>query len=422
MSGGRDRGMTPIRLRRLYLGGSLFGNAAEWADLAAIAVMAPLLARWFFGGEDMGTATAVVFAALAGGFVMRLVGALLYGHLADRSPLKGPLLLSASAMGLFTLSLALLPSAATMGTAAGLLFIGLRLLQGMAAAGESALNASVRAALPRSGRLPVLAMLADAAPAAGILLVLAAAALAWPATPEQEAAGTWRLVLFVAPALALAALAFRLFLPHTAWQAPEGLPRRPALSALTAELPRTLLVAALSAPLAARLALLALIGLAALELQTGGTDGRTLSQALVLATIWLASAMLCAMGTSAIASMRGLTATLRPILVLATALGAATAASLLCALPVAALFGIALLPVLAAADPLLPWRACIAAPDRTLISSQTLAQAIVFAPAGLLLPVVAQPQAVTATMLAFLAIAIAALALLALAATFVRRR
>lgn len=414
--------MTPARLRRLYLGGGLFGNAAEWADLAAIAVLAPLLARRYFGAEDLGSATTVIFAALAGGLAMRLVGALLYGHLGDRSPLKGPLLLSAGGIGLLTLCLALLPGWAAIGSAAGLLFIGLRLLQGMAAAGEAALNASVRAALPRSGRLPLMAMLADAAPAAGILLVLAAAALLWPANAQQEAEGTWRLVLLIAPALAFLSLVVRLFLPRTAWQAPTGLPRRPALSAVTAELPRTLLVAALSAPLAIRLALIALVGLIALELQPGAMDGRTLSHALLLAAIWLGGAMLCAMGTSAIASARGLTATLRPLLALAAVLAAAAAACLLADLPIAALFGIALLPVLAALDPLLPWRACIAAPDRTLISSQTLAQALVLAPAGLLLPLLSRPGSLSVEWVAVLAAGIGALALLSLAATFAGRR
>lgn len=408
-------------LRRLYLAGGLFGNAAEWADIAAVAVLAPVLARLYFGGEDVGGATVVVFGALAGGFVMRLVGAMLYGHVADRSPLKGPLLLSAAAIFLVTLCVALLPGPDLLGSAAGLLFIGLRLLQGMAAAAESPLHASVRATLPRGPQMPVLAMLSDAAPAAGVLLVLIAAIFLWPAGAAEEAAGAWRGILLVAPALALAALALRLALPRTPWHAAEGLPPRPALTALTGGLPATLRVAAISSPLAARVMLLGLLGLAVLELQPGGSGDRSLFQALVLGVIWLGSAMLCAMGASAIASARGLTATLRPALLAVAALALATALCLLLEFQIAILLGILLLPALAALHPLLPWRACIAAPDRTLISSQCLAQALVLAPAGLLLPVLVQPRGLTPEMATCLAGGAGALALLALAASRVRR-
>ncbi|MEQ8344275.1 MAG: hypothetical protein RIB84_03540 [Sneathiellaceae bacterium] len=389
--------------------------------MAAIAVLAPLLGRLYFGGEDVGGATAVVFGALAGGYATRLVGAMLYGHVADRSPLKGPLLLSAAAICATTLCIAVLPTQDILGSSAGLLFIGLRLLQGMAAAGEQALYANVRATLPHGAAPPLLAMLSDAAPAAGVLTVLGLAALTGVAGGSADESGLWRVLLFVAPLLSLCALGLRLALPRTTWQADSALPQRPALTALTGHLPATLRVAAILAPLAARIALIALLGLAVLELGPGG-DGRNLSQLLTLMVIWLGSAMLCAMGISAIASARGLTATLRLVLLLVAALALACLACLLLDLQAAILFGIALLPALAAADPLLPWRACIAAPDRTLISSQALAQALVFLPAGLLLPVLTQPGGLSRAAGEGLAGGIAVLALLALAAIRVRRR
>ncbi|MFC3227064.1 hypothetical protein ACFOGJ_07480 [Marinibaculum pumilum] len=395
------------------------GNAAEWADLAALAILAPILGRLFFGGGDEGGAAGTVFAALAGGFLLRFVGAMLYGHVADRSPLKGPLLLSAAAIAAVSLCFALLPAAAALGSMAGLLFVGLRLLLGLVTAAEQALYANVRAALPHGTPPPPLAMLADAAPAAGILAVLGLAVLSGATGPEAEASGLWRVLLFVAPVLATGALVLRCLLPRTVWKAEGSLPARPALSALTSHLPDTLRVGVIMAPLAARPALIALIGLAVLELGPG-SGGRSLSEVLTLAVIWLASAMLCAMGLSAIASTRGLTATLRTVLLLAAGLALATLACLVLDLPAAVLFGIALLPALAATDPLLPWRACVAAPDRTLVSSLAIGQALVFVPAGLLLPFLAHPGALSREVSEALAGGIVVLLLLTLAA--IRRR
>ena len=121
--------------RRVILASSL-GTVFEWYDFYLFAALAPLIARRFFGVADPSSAFALALLAFAAGFVVRPVGALLFGRLGDLIGRKYTFLVSIVVMGLSTFTIGLLPSHDAIGMAAPAFLVGLRLLQGLALGGE----------------------------------------------------------------------------------------------------------------------------------------------------------------------------------------------------------------------------------------------------------------------------------------------
>jgi len=112
------------------------GNVLEWYDFAVYGFFAPIIARQFFPSEDPTVSLIATFGAFAAGFLMRPVGAALFGHIGDRFGRGRSLILSVMLMAVPTFLIGLLPNYESIGMAAAVLMVLLRMAQGVAVGGE----------------------------------------------------------------------------------------------------------------------------------------------------------------------------------------------------------------------------------------------------------------------------------------------
>ncbi|HVW39972.1 MAG TPA: MFS transporter [Amycolatopsis sp.] len=121
--------------RRAAIAG-LLGTFIEYYDFAMYGFLVVYLAPLFFPATNPATSVLASFGALAGGYVMRPLGALFFGTLGDRRGRRVALLVTIVGMGTSTAVMGLLPTYAVAGVAAPVLLIVIRLLQGFSAGGE----------------------------------------------------------------------------------------------------------------------------------------------------------------------------------------------------------------------------------------------------------------------------------------------
>ncbi|WP_198941492.1 MFS transporter [Streptomyces sp. CB02414] len=126
----------PHNLKRI-VAASLIGTTIEWYDFFLYGSAAALVFnKLFFPDSDPLVGTLLSFLTYAVGFAARPLGALVFGHYGDRLGRKKLLVLSLLMMGGATFAIGLLPTHATIGTAAPVLLTVLRLVQGFALGGE----------------------------------------------------------------------------------------------------------------------------------------------------------------------------------------------------------------------------------------------------------------------------------------------
>src|SRR6202161_3774278 len=118
------------------LGASSLGTVFEWYDFYLYGLLAAIISAQFFSGVNETTGFIFALAAFAAGFAVRPFGALVFGRLGDLVGRKHTFLITMSIMGLATCAVGILPSYASVGVAAPILLIALRLLQGLALGGE----------------------------------------------------------------------------------------------------------------------------------------------------------------------------------------------------------------------------------------------------------------------------------------------
>ncbi|MGE8110595.1 MFS transporter [Pseudomonas sp. NPDC086566] len=113
------------------------GTALEFYDFIIYGTAAALVfPQVFFPQMDHLTATLVAFSAFGAGFFARPLGGLVFGHYGDRIGRQKVLVATLLLMGLSTFLIGCLPSHASVGVAAPILLVLLRLIQGFAAGGE----------------------------------------------------------------------------------------------------------------------------------------------------------------------------------------------------------------------------------------------------------------------------------------------
>lgn len=126
----------PQSMRKVSLG-SVLGQMMEWYDFNLFGLCAALVfPTLFFPDSSPIVGTLASFATLGVGFFARPVGALIFGPLGDRLGRKAVLLITIVLMGVSTVLIGLIPSAQSIGVAAPILLVALRLLQGLAVGGE----------------------------------------------------------------------------------------------------------------------------------------------------------------------------------------------------------------------------------------------------------------------------------------------
>ncbi|MGW1893569.1 MFS transporter [Streptomyces sp. NPDC002004] len=136
MASGTTAPPPPASLPRV-VAASLIGTTIEWYDFFLYGSAAALVFnKLFFPGSDPLVGTLLSFLTYAVGFAARPLGALVFGHFGDRLGRKKLLVVSLLMMGAATFAIGLLPTHASVGTAAPVLLTLLRLVQGFALGGE----------------------------------------------------------------------------------------------------------------------------------------------------------------------------------------------------------------------------------------------------------------------------------------------
>lgn len=159
---------------RLVIGASSAGTIFEWYDffifgtLTATGIIGPV----FFPEGNATLQTLYAWAAFAVGFGFRPLGAVLFGYLGDKLGRKYTFLVTITLMGLATAGVGLIPSGASIGIAAPLLLILLRILQGLALGGEYGGAAIYVAEHSRPGRAGFYTSFIQASVAGGFVLSL----------------------------------------------------------------------------------------------------------------------------------------------------------------------------------------------------------------------------------------------------------
>ncbi|MBN9580724.1 MAG: MHS family MFS transporter [Afipia sp.] len=130
----RGRGMT--KDERFVIFASSLGTVFEWYDFYLYGSLAAIIGAQFFSAYPPATRDIFALLAFAAGFLVRPFGALVFGRIGDIVGRKYTFLVTILIMGMSTFIVGLLPNAATIGIAAPIILIGLRLLQGLALGGE----------------------------------------------------------------------------------------------------------------------------------------------------------------------------------------------------------------------------------------------------------------------------------------------
>ncbi|AST26225.1 MFS transporter [Ralstonia pseudosolanacearum] len=133
---GRMQPSPMTREEKKVIFASSLGTVFEWYDFYLYGSLAAIIAKQFFSGLDPTAAFIFALLAFAAGFLVRPFGALVFGRLGDMIGRKYTFLITILIMGTSTFIVGLLPSYTTIGAAAPVILIMLRLLQGLALGGE----------------------------------------------------------------------------------------------------------------------------------------------------------------------------------------------------------------------------------------------------------------------------------------------
>ena len=138
MQGGTPVGGTrPMsKEERKVIFASSIGTVFEWYDFYLYGTLAVIIGNQFFSALDPASRTIFSLLAFAAGFIVRPFGALVFGRLGDMIGRKYTFLVTILLMGLSTFIVGLLPGYASIGVAAPIILIVLRMLQGLALGGE----------------------------------------------------------------------------------------------------------------------------------------------------------------------------------------------------------------------------------------------------------------------------------------------
>ena len=158
-----------VTLRRVALS-SFLGNFIEWFDYATYSYFAVVISMVFFPNDDPTLALLQTFAVFALSFILRPIGAIFWGSLGDKKGRKWALSTSIFLMTGATFLIGLLPGYQTIGVAAPVLLLVLRMVQGFSASGEYAGAATFLAEYAPANKRGMYVSLVPASTAVGLLI------------------------------------------------------------------------------------------------------------------------------------------------------------------------------------------------------------------------------------------------------------
>ncbi|MBD3689374.1 MFS transporter [Nanchangia anserum] len=199
-------------LRKVAFASGL-GNFIEWFDYGSYSYFAIVLSQIFFPAADRSLQLVQIYAVFALSFVLRPVGALVWGHLGDRLGRRWALSASILVMTMATFGIGLVPPYASIGIAAPILLLIMRAIQGFSASGEYAGASTFLAEYAPAHQRGIYVSLVPASTAGGLLAgAVSAFTLSAVCSPEGLLSWGWRLPFLIALPLGLVAWYIRIHL------------------------------------------------------------------------------------------------------------------------------------------------------------------------------------------------------------------
>ena len=199
-----------LQSKRKSLLASTVGNVLEWYEWSAYAVLAPFIAAVMFNSQDSASALLSTLAVFAVGFLMRPLGGMVFGRIADRRGRKFVLVTTMLMMATGSLVIALMPTYEAIGVWASLGLLLARMAQGFAHGGESATAYSYVSEIAPPYRRGMWGSVAFIAIFGGSVLAYTIGGVL-TSTLEDSAVADWgwRIPFFIGAGLALFALYLR---------------------------------------------------------------------------------------------------------------------------------------------------------------------------------------------------------------------
>ena len=205
----RTGGMT--KDERFVILASSLGTVFEWYDFYLYGSLAPIIGAQFFSAYPPATRDIFALLAFAAGFLVRPFGAIVFGRIGDIVGRKYTFLVTILIMGLSTFIVGLLPNAATIGFAAPVILIALRLAQGLALGGEYGGAATYVAEHSPQGKRGYYTSFIQTTATLGLFLSLLVILFTRTAIGEADfAAWGWRVPFLVSVALLAVSVWIRL--------------------------------------------------------------------------------------------------------------------------------------------------------------------------------------------------------------------
>ena len=199
------------------IGAVALGNMLEFYDFITFSFFAVDIGRAFFPSKDPTTSLLSSLAVFWSGFLMRPLGGVVIGALADRAGRKPAMVLTIGLMALGMLMLAATPSVATIGIAAPILVIAGRLIQGFALGGEvGPSTAYLLEAAPPKHRAFFASWQTASQGVAAIVAGLVSLALSLSLSKASLESWGWRVPFFLGIAIVPVGILIRSHLPETA--------------------------------------------------------------------------------------------------------------------------------------------------------------------------------------------------------------
>ncbi|MEO5993634.1 MAG: MFS transporter [Specibacter sp.] len=240
----------PAGAMKAYIA-SLTGTSLEYYDFAIYSVASALVfPKVFFPGNDEFVGLLLSFSAFAVGYLARPIGGVIFGRLGDRIGRKRVLFITLMVIGIATVLIGALPGYATIGVAAPLILVLLRLAQGIGVGGEWGGAVLLSSEFGDPKKRGFWSSAAQIGPPAGNLMANGVlAVLAATISTEAFLDWGWRVAFLASALLVVFGLIIRLKLEETpvfkAIQAHGDQPKAPIKEVFTKE-PRALVAAALS--------------------------------------------------------------------------------------------------------------------------------------------------------------------------------
>jgi MHS family proline/betaine transporter-like MFS transporter len=220
------------------------GNIIEWYDFALFGYFASIIAPLFFPTGNATSSVLATWAVFAGGFLMRPIGASVFGYIGDRIGRRKVLFLSAVLMALPTFCLGILPTHEQIGIWAAVLLVTVRLVQGFSVGGEFTGSVTYMVETAPQDRRGLAGSWANVGSMTGILLGSGVATLVTSLLAHDEVISWgWRIPFLFGGLLGIISLLMvrRLHEVHIEKRDEKHAGRSPIKEALTVDARRTIL-------------------------------------------------------------------------------------------------------------------------------------------------------------------------------------